>query len=387
MSSSSMSVNPASSGILSSKLESILAAEHLTGQLELRISANSVGLYPSPPTHIVSDFFATQAMSPQPPPASNHDAIRLLSGPLAAFLKYSRHEQSQWLMNIAHDMCDPAAMRGSLFVWDEATEQWSPVAPTDPLTASVYLYRVPAGVIVALSKMSARTGRSVTSATGNASTMADRVKRRDGGMCWVTGSVDPVINSHICPKRMGDHLARVVCRNFLPGSPPIPNLSIYDERFGITLSTTLDPFFDMYQLGLRFVAVNQYECHAFMAEIPGRVHTIAGAFTLPTIFPIIHGLTAGPPHPQLAHNPPPGLIRWHYLQCVLKKFGHAEYKNLPNIRYSELPFRMEGDSDDDGTDSEAEWPSAALDRGRAVQASFEEKEHLHSVIADWITTV
>ncbi|KAJ7132206.1 hypothetical protein C8R44DRAFT_612100 [Mycena epipterygia] len=330
-------------------------------------------------------------MSSQPPPntnatSSNTDVIRLLSGPLDDFLKYSRQEQSKWLIDIAHDICDPAAMRGSLFVWTEATQQWRPVAHADPLIASIYLYDVPVGVIVGLSKISARTGKSVTAATGNASTMADRVKRRDG-MCWASGSLDPLINSHICPKRMGDHLARVIFRNFSSALPLIPNLSIYDEIFGISFSRNLDAFFDMYELGLRFVTVNQYECHTFMAEGPGWVHTVYGGLMLPTTIPILHGHTAGPPQPQLATNPPPGLIRWHYLQCVLKKFGHADYKTLPNIKYSELPLRMEGDSDDDGTDSEAEWPSAALDRGRAVQASIEANEHRHKDIADWIKTV
>jgi len=105
--------------------------------------------------------------------------------------------------------------------------------------------------------------------------------------------------------------------------------------------------------------------------------------------PVIH-LIASPPQPQLATNPPPGLIRWHYLQCVLKKFGHTDYKNLQNINFWELPLRMEGDSDegsDYGTDSDTEWPSAALDRGRAVQASIENNEIRHKFIADWIAMV
>ena len=121
------------------------------------------------------------------------------------------------------------------------------------------------------------------------------------------------------------------------------------------------------------------------------MHTIFGQSKLPTTLPVIHGLIAGPPRPQLATNPPPGLIRWHYLQCVLKKFGHTDYKTLQNIQFRELPLRMEGDSDEDsddeGTDSDAEWPSAALDRGRAVQASIENNEIRHKFIADWIAMV
>ncbi|KAF8968637.1 hypothetical protein BDZ97DRAFT_1916067 [Flammula alnicola] len=147
-------------------MDSNSAPQHLVGQLELRISANSVGLYPLPSTNITSDLLATQAMSPQPPPNTT---------------------DSKWLIDIAHDICDPAFLRGSLLVWNGAVQQWRPAAHTDPLTASIYLYDVPVGVIVGLSKMSTRTGKSVTTATGHASTMADRVKRRDG-VCWVTGA-------------------------------------------------------------------------------------------------------------------------------------------------------------------------------------------------------
>ena len=83
---------------------------------------------------------------------------------------------------------------------------------------------------------------------------------------------------------------------------------------------------------------------------------------------------------------PPGLFRWHYLQCVLKRFAHEDYKNLENINFSELPLRMEGDSNDDGTDSEAEWPSKGLDLGRVVENSSKEREECHRAVATWIST-
>jgi hypothetical protein len=73
--------------------------------------------------------------------------------------------------------------------------------------------------------------------------------------------------------------------------------------------------------------------------------------------PLLHGYGASPPQPQHAGNPPPGLIRWHYLQCVIRKFAHSDYRDLQNVYYSELPLGMEGDSDNEGIDSEYEWPS------------------------------
>ena len=234
-------------------MDSNLAPQNLVGQLELRISASSVGLYPQPPTTIDSDLLAAQAMLPQPPPDTTDGLICLLSGPLDNFLKYSRQEQSKWLIDIAHDICDPASLRGSLFVWDVDMQQWRLVVHTEPLTASTYLYNVPLGVIVGLSKMSTRTGKSITTTMGHASTMADRVKRRDG-VCWASGIRYPLVNSHVCPKRMGDHLARIIYRDFVSASPPT-DLAIYNEIFGISFSESLDAYFDVYELGLRFMSV------------------------------------------------------------------------------------------------------------------------------------
>ena len=115
-------------------------------------------------------------------------------------------------------------------------------------------------------------------------------------------------------------------------------------------------------------------------------YTIYGGFRKPSTHPAVHGHHASPPRPQLDNVPPPGLFRWHYLQCVLKRFAHDDYKNLENINFSELPLRMEGGSDDDGTDSEAEWPSLGLDLGRVVENSLEECEERHRAVATWTST-
>ena len=100
---------------------------------------------------------------------------------------------------------------------------------------------------------------------------------------------------------------------------------------------------------------------------------------------ILHGHRASPPNPNALKNPPPGLFRWHYLQCVIRKFAHADYLNMQNIRYSELSLRMEGDSDDEDTDGEPDWPSAALDYGRAMQAMTREFEERQRAVVEWVT--
>ena len=48
---------------------------------------------------------------------------------------------------------------------------------------------------------------------------------------------------------------------------------------------------------------------------------------------------------------------------------------------------MDGDSDDEGTDSDFEWPSAVLDRGRAMCAAIEDCEERQRFVEDWVTAV
>ena len=124
-------------------LQESSASSQRLPHLELRILTNRVGPYPQAPTNITNDELAYSAMTTGPPnPTGPYDFTCLLSGPLDNFLLYSGQEQSQWLIDIAHDMCDPALKRGSLQVWDAAGEMWRNVNPTDPLTRSTYLYDI-----------------------------------------------------------------------------------------------------------------------------------------------------------------------------------------------------------------------------------------------------
>ncbi|KAJ6539699.1 hypothetical protein B0H19DRAFT_1180227 [Mycena capillaripes] len=362
-------------------------AVNVTGTLELRIFSHSMSLYPAQPPNITSDALAVIAMTPLPTPlsTSNTAFIRLLSGPLQEFMKYARQEQSSWLIDIAHDICDPSTRRGSLLVWKETTQIWAPVAPADVLTASIYRYDLPVGTIVGLSKISDRRTKSKTTTTGNAGTMHTRVMARDGDTCWVTGFTDPLINSHICPKRMGAHQGKIIYRTFTSVTPDL-SLTVYDEVFDLALTTTLDSWFDKYNFGLRHVAANMYECHVFAAGKPGHVRTIYGESLALTSLPLLHGHSASPPNPHLSNNPPPGLFRWHYMQCVIGKFGHSDYRNLTNIDFYVLPLAIQGDSDDEDTDDGNGWPSAPLDWGREADANNKFTADRFESTARWATT-
>ncbi|KAI0295271.1 hypothetical protein BC826DRAFT_867368, partial [Russula brevipes] len=269
--------------------------------LELRILTSCIGSYPQPPKGIMSDTDARSTMTTGPPnPVSPFDFTCLLRGPLEDFLLYSGQERSRWLMDIAHDLCDPAQKRGTLRVWDVGSGQmWRSVNHTDPLTASVYLYDIRA--VVALSKISQRAGKSKTkNTTGHPSTMANRVKERDGYECWVTRMPNTGVNSHVLPKRMGDHLLRVIYGVFV--STPPPGLSIDDEICGITLFHVLDSYFDTYELGLRPVAPGEYICHSFLPPSwPRHLRRTIYGTSMGQDFlaaaPSLHGYRTGPPQP------------------------------------------------------------------------------------------
>ena len=218
--------------------------------LELAIFTHLVAPYTEPLPAIINETLAQSIMSTTDP-SDDRSLTRLLSGPLADFELYSGQEHSQWLIDISHDICDPLLKRGRLQVWHEAEGTWRDVIPAEPLIAALYVYTAPD--VVALTKISARTGRTRTDTTANASTMARRVAARDGRQCWVTRHFYRNKNSHVSPKRMGDHLLRRIYETFV-GTPPPPTLSVYDEICGISLSPFLDTWFDEYELGLRLVA-------------------------------------------------------------------------------------------------------------------------------------
>ncbi|KAF7295017.1 hypothetical protein MIND_01039800 [Mycena indigotica] len=344
--------------------------ESPSGQLRLCI--------PSPSVRLESDQDATTT-------ALSETTLCLLSGSLDDFILFAGQEASQWLLDQAHDICDPTHLRGSLWVWKGA---WVLVARTDPLIASTYFYILPTNLTTPLSKISRRDGRSKASSNtrNNARIMRSRVLERDE-RCWVTKNTEPLTNSHICPKRMGDDLARGVFEAFT-GLPHSPNQSILDPTFGLCLTLNLDTWFCSHVLGFRFVSPNTYRCHIFNTD-PQCFYTAAGAYRRipPPPYLLIHGCIASPPNPDRDSIPPPGLLRWHYLQCVIKKFGHSNYTSLAGIQFPNLMEVVDSDEDSDdesGTDDEADWPSKSLDLGRAIEAERVEGQERLELVDEWL---
>jgi hypothetical protein len=159
-------------------------------------------------------------------------------------------------------------------------------------------------------------------------------------------------------------------------------MSVFNAMFGIILSSNLDSFFDKYFLGFRTtgaaISLSSFSFVSFNADEP------LGKLCLPFLrkggSKSFHNGHRPHGQPDYGGNftwsscrrpsSPASLLGYSggiiCLQCVLQKFADTEYKSLGHIYYSELPLEMEGDSDSDSTNSEADWPSAGLDRGRAL---------------------
>lgn len=161
---------------------------------------------------------------------------------------------------------------------------------------------------------------------GRPSQMRDQVLAR-GNLCWISRMPAPLLNTHIVPKRSGDLFSPFILTQFCP-NVALPT-TIFDPMFGITLQAAFDTWFSAYELGLQYVAPNVYECHVFATDIPGHCYTIFGCIPNGSGVTLLHGHRVSPPQPTANDLPPPGLLKWHYMQCVLKHFAHADYLNLP----------------------------------------------------------
>lgn len=265
-----------------------------------------MGLYPAPPPRITTNNDVDTMMTVSQPLPGGDPLLRLLSGRVADLILYARHEHSSWLLDMGHDICDPRDKRGWLLVEDPISRQWSPVQALDPLIPAIYRYVLPPNTLVRLSKVSKRSGKSKTSATGSASNMRGGTIGRDRNTCWISGPVDATFltNSHVCPKRMGNLLARFILVEFCgwdpspavttattattttatagtstitatttttPPTPPTPAPSaaqrrIYDTIFGLALQKLHDQIFDQYEMGFRHVVGVSRFCRCVSAN-------------------------------------------------------------------------------------------------------------------------
>lgn len=88
---------------------------------------------------------------------------------------------------------------------------------------------------------------------------------------------------------------------------------------------------------LTYLIQNLYHAHDFVQSPSKPQMTILGQPGGSSYdIPLLHGHVVTPPSLNALNNPPAGLLRWHYLQCVIKYFGTDTYKSVPNIALCQL---------------------------------------------------
>ncbi|KAJ3976531.1 hypothetical protein EV361DRAFT_994057 [Lentinula raphanica] len=176
--------------------------------------------------------------------------------------------------------------------------------------------------------------------------MLQNLRRRDG-RCWVTKVGGPITTSHILPKRAGDAQARFIYGDFTD-KPAHAGLSVLHPEFGFLLTPNLEYWFDNYLVGFRHIGNDQYPWPGCgLSEL------------LQDQWQDLHGIIIAPPDPNSPVNPPPGLFRWHYLQCVLRKICASDYQDINHIVMYKKSLQMKEDPDDDDS-SEEDWPSPSV---------------------------
>ena len=116
--------------------------------------------------------------------------------------------------------------------------------------------------------------------------------------------------------------------------------------------------------------------------------TVPGATNIPYLH--LHSVTLSV-HTGDNSLPLKGVFNWHYLQCVLRRFGTHQYKHLPNITFFVYPFKTADDESDDEFEDdvnvEPPYPSYRFDRFMEQQLEKHREQERFKEVAQWASEV
>jgi hypothetical protein len=268
--------------------------------------------------------------------------LYLIEGAFSDIVRYASaavDPRADWIIKIAHLLCEPLGS-GRVFThttgtpedWytSDRTPSWREVVPGDLLLPGIYQFETthPIG----LSKISERQSHSVTASesVSNSSTFRTQLNERDGG-CVLTRQLFPLAASHLIPMRIGSDGARETVERFA-GVAEATGINQFDPRVGIMLFKGVDHWIDVYDAAFYHIANDTYTLHNFNPNFPGASVFGTGTNTLGSNMPPLHGFQVALSVRAGVHPlPPPGVFNWHYLQCVIKRFGTLQYRNIPDI--------------------------------------------------------
>jgi hypothetical protein len=347
---------------------------------------------------------------PSIPQLSGH--LYLIQGSIDDIGRYAG-ATVDWIIKVAHFICDPSGAgevythrTGTALYWYDRDRDadWTQVNSGDALSPGIYEF-VTAGPIQ-LSRISERQSRSVTSLGSESSSRTFRrhLEVRDGG-CVVTRATTSLIASHLIPKRMGTDGAKDVFTRFV-GAIAALNVHRFHPEIGVFLFSALDGLVDRYHLGFYHVAVSNpwesgilspntatlqgqtYTLHNFDTNHPNLPYTGVTFPGLPNPPPLhLHSVTLSV-HGGSEHLPPKGVFDWHYLQCVVQRFGTDQFKTVPNIAFFVCPFKTADDDsedefEDNDHDKEPPCPTYRFDRFMAKQWNKHREQEDFRGMAQW----
>ncbi|KAH9176534.1 hypothetical protein EDB89DRAFT_74370 [Lactarius sanguifluus] len=276
-----------------------------------------------------------------------------------------------WIIRIAHLLCDPLRNghvythpRGTPDLWWDINRDssWTEVSHGGLLYPGIYEFEPTLPHPITLSKICLRQNRSVTTEgsgpQSSPTTFRQHLNERDGDMCAVTGDLLSLRASHLIPKCLGTEGAKDIVNRFVGAAEVMgihPRIHKYHASIGILLYIGLDSLVDAFQAGFYHDTNNTYTLHNFCNVPMASVHGTSSA----TGDSLLHGYSATlQVHAGEHHLPPPGVFNWHYLQCVIKKFGTPEYMTVSDIRFFIHPFRTASDTSESesGDDSSTKPP-------------------------------
>jgi hypothetical protein len=290
---------------------------------------------------------------------------------------------------------------------------WQEVALGDLLLPNIYEFVTTHPIT--LSRISARTTRSVTTggsqSQSNSSSLRRLLADRDAS-CVVTQD-SPFVASHLIPRRLGSDGVRDVMERFV-GPAEADRVHLYDTQIGVSLCSNLDRWVDTFQAGFYHVTVsfllylfivllilahaaqnNTYTLHNFIANQPDMPILGQGMLAFPdlrAISPLLHGFSVTlSVHAGNEPLPPPGVFNWHYLQCVVRRFATNEYRAFFNIYFYVYSFRTASDLDDESTsdfdDMSPPYPSYHFDKFLRQQSDQIRALERHREVLQWTSGI
>jgi hypothetical protein len=222
-----------------------------TPMLYLRINRKFLLLLPAPTVNLPN---------PQPlaPPLGTFGNLNVITTTLSALNPFAG-DTVDWLITVARLIFEPLGYSslytfttGSLESWldrEMEASAWRTVNNGEQLRATIYEFRPDNDTPIALTKISLRQARSVTTNTSAPRATAFRkdLLRRDQA-CIISQEPLPnlLIASHLIPRRLGDAGVRSALQPFT-GSPA--TVDRYDLRIGVPLFQALDTLVNSYLVG------------------------------------------------------------------------------------------------------------------------------------------